>query len=177
MSAGFFMEILETERLILRSYAEVDKTHLIELFTDEIVMKSVDRGVMSVVQAEKLWTKLMGQMYPQGVDTIYAVWAKADLRYVGHASIRPRPMQKDHWEIGYILRTGSSGKGFATEIAKRLIKHGFEKVGLNEIYATIDEDNFGSIRVAEKAGMSFLRYEFDEQGRFSVYSINAAIRT
>jgi [ribosomal protein S5]-alanine N-acetyltransferase len=167
------MEILETRRFILRRYSGADKIHLIELFTDKIVMKNVDQGVMTVGQAEMLWTKLMDQMYPQGVDTIYAVLAKDDLRYVGHASIRPRPSRTDDWEIGYILTTENWGKGFATEIANRLIKHGFEKLFLNEIFATIDDDNVGSIKVAEKAGMSFLRYEFDEQGRFSVYSIKA----
>jgi ribosomal-protein-alanine N-acetyltransferase len=167
------MESLETLRFILRRYSEADKIHLIELFTDKIVMKNVDQGVMTVAQAETLWTKLMDRLYPQGVDTIYAVSAKDDLRYVGHASIRPRKPHKDDWEIGYILTTENWGKGFATEIASRLIKHGFEKLCLKEIFATIDDDNIGSIKVAEKAGMSFLRYEFDKQGRFSVYSIKA----
>ena len=42
---------------------------------------------------------------------------------------------------------------------------------LLEIYATVDDDHQASIRVLEKAGMKFSDYEFDEQGRFSVYSI------
>ena len=69
------------------------------------------------------------------------------------------------------MRKSEWRKGCATEIARRLIDFDFKELKLNEIFATIDDDNIGSIRVAEKAGMTFLRYEFDEEGRFSVYSI------
>jgi [ribosomal protein S5]-alanine N-acetyltransferase len=161
---------METERLILRLYDENEKSLLTELFTDEDVMKHVDTGVMTIEKAEALWKKLIEDFYPKGKDTIYAVFAKTDGRYIGHASIRPRPEKTEDWEIGYILRKEEWGKGFATEIAARLIKFGFENLNLPEVFATIDDDNLGSIKTAEKAGMSFSHYEYDEQGRFSVYS-------
>ncbi len=168
------MESLETKRLVFRHYQTSDKQHFIHLFTDKIVMKNVDRGVLPIEQAEQLWTKLFHEMYPKGVDTIFAVFTKDEHYYAGHASIRPRRSKKEDWEIGYILKTECWRKGFATEIAERLIKHGFEKLKLTEIFGTIDDDNFGSIKVAEKAGMNFLRYEFDDHGRFSVFSIKSA---
>ena len=164
---------METERLFLTLYGENEKHHLIELFTDQYVMKHVDTGVFSTEKAEALWQKLIEEFYPKNINTIYAVFAKDDERYVGHASIRPRPEKTEDWEIGYILRKEEWGKGFATEIAKRLIEFGFENLNLPEVFATIDDDNTGSIKTAEKAGMSFLHYEYDEQGRFSVYSIKA----
>lgn len=169
---GFFIYMnLETERLILQQYSLSDKENFIELFTDELVMKQVDKAVLTLEKAEELWKKLTEDFYPRGLDTIYAVFTKKDERFIGNASIRPRPEKKEDWEIGYILRSDEWGKGFATEIAKRLIAFGFDKLNLPEIFATIDDDNLGSIKVAEKAGMSFSHYEYDEQGRFSVYSI------
>lgn len=165
------MKKIETERLILKNYIAEDKEDLITLFTDETVMKHVDTGVFSREKAENLWLKLIEEFYPNGKDTIYAVFSKDDNRYVGHASIRPRPTKPEDWEIGYMLKTEEWGKGFATEIARGLIKHGFDELNLPEVYATIDDDNLNSVKVAEKAGMSFLRYEYDEEGRFSVYSI------
>lgn len=160
----------------LRLYLEQEKDHLIELLTDEDVMKHVDAGVFTFEKAESLWRKLTEELYPKGVDTIYAVFSKTDGRYIGHASIRPRPEKKEDWEIGYILRKEEWGKGFATEIASRLIRYAFEDLKLPEMFATIDDDNQNSIKVAEKAGMSFSHYEYDEQGRFSVYSIKAETR-
>jgi len=166
------MKIIETQRLLLENYTAEDKEHLIALLTDESVMKHVDTGDFSIEKAEILWTKLLEDFYPQGKDTIWAIFAKDDLRYVGHAAIRPRPTKTEDWEISYLLKTEDWGKGFATEIARRLIAYGFDELNLTQVVATIDDDNFGSIKVAEKAGMSFSHYEFDEDGRFSVYLIN-----
>lgn len=162
---------METERLILKLYAEKDKNDLLALFTDAAVMKHVDKGVMTIGQAEDLWRRLVERFYAQNLKTIWAVFAREDSRYVGHASLRPRPEKPNEWEIGYIFKSEEWGKGYASETARSLIDYGFGELNLPEIFATIDDDNYASIRVAEKAGMSFTRYEFDEQGRFSVYSI------
>lgn len=166
------MKMIETERLVLKNYAAGEKENLISLLTDERVMKHVDRGVFNREKAEALWVKLIENSYPQGIRTIWAVFAREDSRYIGHAAIRPRPTKKEDWEISYMLKTEEWGKGFATEIARRLIEYGFEELNLTGVVATIDDDNFGSIKVVEKAGMSFSHYEYDDDGRFSVYSIS-----
>lgn len=168
---GILFSMLETERLILSLYKDNEKDNFIVLLTDEKVMEFVDIGVFTKEKAEILWTKLIEDYYLNGKETIYAVFAKDDKRYIGHAAIRPRPTKKEDWEISYMLRTEEWGKGFATEIAERLIAFGFDELNLPEVFATIDDENYGSIKVAEKSGMRFLRYEYDEKGRFSVYSV------
>jgi RimJ/RimL family protein N-acetyltransferase len=92
------------------------------------------------------------------------------LRYVGHAGIYPRPTKKEDWEFVYFLCRDAWGKGYATEIARRLVEFAFEELSLTQIFATVDDEHLVSIRVLKKAGMNFQNYEFDEQGRFSVYS-------
>lgn len=169
------MKRIETPRLILKLYAETDKNDLIELLTDRDVMKYVDHGVLTSEQSETLWRRLHEELYASVVETIWAIFAKSDARYVGHAALRPRPTAKADWEISYILREAEWGKGFATEIARELIRYGFEELMLTRIFATVDDDNQPSIKVLEKAGMSFERYESDEDGRFSVYSIKAGM--
>ncbi len=67
---------METERLILRLYGAKEKSLLIELFTDEDVMKHVDTGVFSIEKAEALWKKLIEDFYPKGKNTIYGVFSK-----------------------------------------------------------------------------------------------------
>jgi RimJ/RimL family protein N-acetyltransferase len=42
---------------------------------------------------------------------------------------------------------------------------------LREVFATVDDDHSASIRVSEKTGMKFERFEFDDDGKFSIYSI------
>lgn len=166
------MERIETQRLFLRLYKKTDKEKLLKLFTEKEVMMHVGDGVLTNEGAEKLWHKLLENFYPKGKRTIWAVFAKDDSRYIGHASLRPRPAKKEDWEVVYILRKEEWGKGFATEISQKLIEFGFDELNLSEIFATVDDDNFGSINVLKKSGMKFKQYEFDEQGRFSVYSIS-----
>jgi len=165
------MKTIETKRLLLKNYLEKDKEHLVSLLTDAAVMKNVDTGVFPIEKANKLWLKLIENFYSQGIRTIWAVFAKDDSRYIGHAAIRPRPTKTEDWEISYMLKTEEWGKGFATEIAGRLIEYGFDELKLIKVVATIDDGNFASIKVVEKAGMSFSHYEYDDEGRFSVYSI------
>lgn len=166
---------METERLVLRRYTGEDKAHLLSLFTDEDVMKHVGEGVMTEAQVEEWWKKLFDIFYPQDLN-IWAVFTKEDMRYVGHAGIYQRPTRREDWEFVYFLSRHTWGKGYATEIAQRIIEYGFNELKLTEIFATIDDDHSASIKVAEKAGMSFSHYESDEQGRFSVYSIKAETR-
>ncbi len=64
-SAFYFMNRLEIERLVLTSYGAKDKPDFIKLFTDEAVMKYVDKGVLTAEQAEAFWRKLFEKLYPQ----------------------------------------------------------------------------------------------------------------
>jgi RimJ/RimL family protein N-acetyltransferase len=163
------MKQLETERLVLKSYTEAEKDDLIALFTDSEVMKHVGDGVMTELQAEEWWQKLFAKYYPRGLN-MWAVFTKADSDYIGHAGIYPRPTKNEDWEFVYFLNRRAWGKGYATEIAQRIIEYGFAELKLPEVFATVDNDHPASIRVLEKAGMNFLRYEYDEEGSFSVFS-------
>ena len=94
------MSRIETERLVLKLYTDRDRDDFVRLLTDPVVMRYVDKGPLSPDQADVLWKKLRDDFYPTGVDTIWAVFAKDDGRYVGNASLRPRPERQKDWEIG-----------------------------------------------------------------------------
>lgn len=165
------MSRIETERLVLKLYTDRDKSDFVRLLTDPVVMRYVDKGPLSSDQVELLWKKLMEDFYPKGVDTIWAVFAKNDGRFIGNASLRPRPERQKDWEIGYYITPVEWGKGFATEIASRLVRFGFETAGLKEIYATVDKENLASINVLKKSGLKFFRKEYDDQGVFFIYRL------
>ena len=172
MGKAIFM--IETERLKFKLYDEENYDDFIRLFTDEAVMKHVDKGVLSKEAADALWHRLTKEFYPGGIKTIWAVLAKSDGRFIGNASIRPRPSHKNETEVGYMLMPGEWGKGYATEIARRLIEFGFNELGLKNVYATVDIENENSIRVPEKCGMKKVRSEYDELGEFYVFGIQGS---
>jgi RimJ/RimL family protein N-acetyltransferase len=136
------MSRIETERLVLKLYTDRDKDDFIRLLTDPVVMRYVDKGPLSPDQADVPLAKIDGGFLSEMASTRYGRCSqKDDGRYVGNASLRPRPERQKDWEIGYYLTPGEWGKGFATEIASRLVHFGFETAGLKEVYATVDKEN------------------------------------
>lgn len=67
----------------------------------------------------------------------------------------------NHWwgegavELGYWIAEEYWGNGYATEASKMLIKHAFDYLNINEIYASYRIENTKSKRVLEKLGFEF----------------------
>jgi len=60
------------------------------------------------------------------------------------------------YELGYRLPTKSWGKGYATEIAQRLLEYGIDNLQLDEIYGTTNPAHIVSQKVLLKIGMQFI---------------------
>jgi 8-oxo-dGTP diphosphatase len=68
-----------------------------------------------------------------------------------------RPPVSGTAELGYWIGKPFWGRGYATEAAKAVIAHGFARLGLRAIWAGARAGNAASIRVQEKAGLTFER--------------------
>lgn len=167
------MRTLHTERLVLRQYikCEADRDALVSLLTDADVMKNVGEGVESQEKANEMFNRIFSNVYEKSAFDIWAVFTRDNSEYVAHTEIKPRKGTND-WEIVYILKKEHWGKGYATELAKILVEHGFEERKLNRVIATVDTENRTSINVLEKIGMTLDNKEEGKRGEFYVYSIN-----
>ncbi|HEV2705439.1 MAG TPA: GNAT family N-acetyltransferase [Pyrinomonadaceae bacterium] len=163
------MLTLETERLIFRPYTKEDRERLVALTTDAEVMRFVGDGVLSREAAESQFERVFTHVYEPRAFDLWAVWTKEGA-YVGHAEIKPRKGAQD-FEIIYLLDRAHWGRGYATEIARRLIRYGFDELGLARVTATIDAANSPSIRIVEKLGMRYEDEYEDEFGTTLVYAI------
>lgn len=151
---------LGTERLILRRFTVADAAHLCALDADPAVMRYLTGGVPTpcdVIRQEILPRFL--RSYVAG--TPYGYWAatmRATGGFVGWFSLCPTDAAAaDEAALGYRLRGAFWGQGYATEGARALIAAGFAAPGLRRIVATTYQDNLGSRRVMEKAGLTFVR--------------------
>jgi len=58
-----------------------------------------------------------------------------------------------HAEIGWVLDPAHSGRGYATEAVRELLRYGFDELGLRRVTAECFLDNEASWRLMERVGM------------------------
>lgn len=151
---------LETERLVLRQFTEADLDNLVALDSDPDVMRFINGGTPTprdVIQNEIL--PRFFHCYEQYDG--YGRWAaieKSTGDFLGWFHFRPlQGASPDELELGYRLRKAAWGKGYGTEGSRALIRKGFTEFGVRRVFATTYQDNLGSRRVMEKAGLTLVR--------------------
>lgn len=72
-------------------------------------------------------------------------------------------------EVGYGLLRRFWGRGIATEVARRLVRHGFEDIGLERIAGVTHPDNVASRNVLSKTGLTYLGLVNRYYGRETTY--------
>lgn len=146
---------LETDRLVLRRFTAADVDNLFELDSDPEVMRFLNGGtptLRAVIEREILPRFLQYREHSTG----HGHWAaieKATGDFLGWFGLVPSEGDADTAELGYRLRRAAWGKGYGTEGARTLIRHGFTRLGAQRIIATTYQDNLASRRVMEKTGM------------------------
>lgn len=145
-------EILETPRLHLRAYTETDIPELPPLIGAREVVATALRIPHPYSEADA--RRFVASI--QNDDEIrLGIRLRSDGRLVGGVGLRLSPQQKNA-ELGYWIGAPHSGKGYATEVAQEMLRHGFRDARLHRFSALHFKDNVASARVLRKPGM---RYE------------------
>jgi RimJ/RimL family protein N-acetyltransferase len=156
---------LETERLVLRRFAESDLGNLQDLHGDPEVMRFINGGrpaAREAIRDETLPRFLRAYERFEG----FGVWAaieKSTGEFVGWFEFYPREeegeveVDPEEVELGYRLRRSAWGKGYATEGSRALIRKGFTELGVRRVVAETMAVNAASRRVMEKAGLKYVR--------------------
>jgi [ribosomal protein S5]-alanine N-acetyltransferase len=79
---------------------------------------------------------------------------RADGRFLGHAILAYREAF-DEPELGFALGKAFWGKGYATEVAEAVVRHGFEEGGLSRIFAVVFPENEPSWRILKRLGFVY----------------------
>lgn len=146
--------ILETDRLLLRTWDEGDVVPMFEINLDPRVHEFL------IVGSDLEWQRAMikrfqDSFYDKGY-TYYAVELKATGEFIGYVGVLDVPFE-EHFtpavEIGWRLASAHWNQGYATEAAKAVLEMGFVKFGMSEIVSFTYVGNLRSMRVMEKIGM------------------------
>lgn len=170
-----------TSRLRLTPLVKADIDISIELWTDPDVVKHIcDVATEDELRAE------MPDSIKRGGNGCIGVWCVSDRmsgEKIGSAYLLPKPVEEtdfDHGllvpdlipdgdiEVGYFLKRSVWGKGYATEICKRLLEFAFQESPLNELVASVDDENDASKNVLQKSG-------FIDRGRALSWGMDSPI--
>lgn len=149
------MNIIETERLILRHLSTNDAPFILELLNDPSFIQNIgDRNVRTIADAESYITKGPVSSYEKNGFGLDLVTLKETGESIGICGLIKRDTLEDV-DIGYAFLPKFWKKGYAVESARAVLEYGLTVQKLKRIVAITLEANRGSVRVLERIGLTF----------------------
>ncbi|MFI7492068.1 GNAT family N-acetyltransferase [Micromonospora echinaurantiaca] len=152
---------LHTDRLLLEPYQPDDAEDFVTLFTDPEVGRFMGDGPLTAEEAGALFGRVFSKVYAADLFDVWAV--RHDGRYVGHAEIKRTDQVAGH-EIIYALAKPAWGGGLGTELARALVRYGFDTLDLSRVYATVADANHASLALLGKLGFAHERDIVEDDG-------------
>lgn len=161
--------IIETERLYLRKFMLKDASALFNMnnnlnvlqYTGDVAFKNIKSTEDFIKNYNHYDTYNMGR---------WAVCGKKQGEFLGWCGLKYHP-EEDYIDVGYRFFEKHWNKGFATEATKGVLSYAFNVLRIQDIYAYVDKRNPGSMKVAEKSGLSFLKEVLHEDNPTNIYHL------
>jgi RimJ/RimL family protein N-acetyltransferase len=168
--------VIETNRLLLRTFTEDDAALIYELNLDPDVIRYTHDPIKDLAHASEILEKVIISQYALYNHGRWAVHVKATLEFLGWCGLKYLA-ELNEIDLGFRFKKEGWGKGYATEAAYASIQYGFEKIGLQRIVARAEIDNIGSWKVLEKCGMTYIGNEEADRYQVKAYEIlNPSVR-
>lgn len=148
------IEGLETERLILRIYRAEDAHEIFRVVSQKMIAATTIM-IPHPYPRETVdwWIGFIRENMEKGEAYEFGLYRKSDGRYIGNCGLIGISETHRSAEFAYFIDPGRWGQGYATEACERLLRLGFEELGLERISARCMAKNMGSRRVLEKIGL------------------------
>lgn len=148
----------KSNRLFFREFNIEDYELYCSIFSNEQVMRYAwidcmeNEEELSGAFAEMIKNNIIGEGRK---EYYFSVYSSEDGRYLGIALVMVsfRGKLALSGEIGYFLLPEFWGKGYATEIAGKMIEFCFEHLKLHRVIASCNSNNYKSENIMKKLGM------------------------
>jgi RimJ/RimL family protein N-acetyltransferase len=150
---------LETARLILRRFTPEDVHNLWELDSDPEVTRYLNGGQpipYEEIRDEQIPRLLGDYRGDEGLGR-WAVERKDSGMFIGRFFLKRDRFDPASLDMGYRLKPTAWGHGYATEVARALVRKAFADLHAPRVAAYTLPENRASWRVMEKAGLSLVR--------------------
>ena len=148
------MNIIETNRLILRLVEDRDAEFILKLLNEPGWLQYIgDKGIRTLDDARNYITSGPRAMYEKIGFGLFLTELKEDHTPIGLCGLIKREGLEDV-DIGFAFSADYHGQGYALEAAQGTMRFA-KKLGLNKIVAITSQENHSSSKLLEKIGMEF----------------------
>lgn len=149
------VEVLRTDRLVLRHLTEDDAPFILALLNEPGFIDNIgDRGVRDLEAARRYVTDGPAASYQRHGYGLWLTALKDSGEAIGLCGLVKRE-GLEHADIGYAFLERFWGRGYAVEAAQAVLDHAREVIGLQTIVAITTPGNKASMAVLEKIGLKF----------------------
>jgi RimJ/RimL family protein N-acetyltransferase len=150
------MNILETERLLLRELTWADAAFIVTLVNTPGWLTYIgDRNIKTEDQAKEYLINGPMKSYRENGFGLWLVELKETASSIGMCGLLRRDYL-EHPDIGFAFLPAYNGKGFAFEAAVATLSYAKAQLNLSTICAITLADNRNSIKLLEKLGMNYI---------------------
>ena len=149
------IEVLRTERLILRHLTEDDAPFILELLNEPGFIGNIgDRGVRDLDGARRYVTEGPGASYQKYGYGLWATVLRESGEVIGICGLVKREGLADI-DIGFGFLPRYRSQGYAIEAARVILAQAQDQLGLERLVAITSQDNDRSANVLRKLGFEF----------------------
>jgi len=168
------METIESERIRLRPFTLEDGEFVVELLNTAGWIRYIgDRNIKTTDQAKNYLLNGPLKSYERNGFGLSLAELKTEGTPIGMCGLLKRDYLA-HADIGFAFLPDYTGKGYAYEIAKEIIRYGLQRLQMEKILAITLPENFSSIKLLEKIGFrcekNFISPDTAEE--LSLYSLD-----
>lgn len=162
--------VLSTERCILDEITQTDIHEFLQLNTDPVVLKYLDRGPLSGMEEA---TALINRIKDDEQHNRGIMW-KITLKELGPKLIGMigfwRLIPEHHRaELGFLLLPEYGKRGLVREALAKILEYGFDHLRLHSVEANVNPENISTRKTLESCGFmqeGYLRENYYYDGRF-----------
>lgn len=145
---------LQTDRLILRRFTAEDATARFSYRQRVDVSKYLYMPPWTLEETTLKTKDASAEPFAADNDhLVLAVERQSTPGVIGEVNFRLDNVAASQAETGYIFHPEMQGSGYASEAMRALLQVGFAHIGFHRIFARLDEENLGSVKMSQRLGM------------------------
>lgn len=149
-----YMEVINTERLLIRRPAEADLQDFLAYRNDSEVLKFLP---IQPIDEDTALNNLKKQVVLDEAQAtgwiMFAIELKTEKKMIGEVGVYISPIHKSCGDIGWSVNKNYHGNGYAVEGAGAFLAYIFELRGLDRVTATCVSANTASSMLMTRLGM------------------------